>query len=159
MKKLFTLLLVFAATLATHAQFSKDTKYVSTSLSGLNLEYNRKGSFRMGLNTDVGYFVADALMLRGSASFKHYGKNADQVTLGAGVRYYFLQNGISLGTGLEYSHLSPNINDLRIPLEVGYTFYLNHYIAIEPAVYYKMSINDFADGSEVGFRIGLGYYF
>ena len=41
----------------------------------------------------------------------------------------------------------------------GYTFYLNHYLAVEPAVYYKMSTNDFSDGSTVGLKIGLGFYF
>lgn len=160
MKKILTLLLlVFAATMGTHAQFTKNTKYIGASLSALHLDYSQKTNFRVGLNADGGYFVADALMLRGSVGFNHYGKNADRVTLGAGLRYYFLQNGISLGSGMEYTHHSPNINDLRIPLEVGYTFYLNHHIAIEPSLYYKMSLNDFANGSEVGFRLGLGCYF
>ena len=51
------------------------------------------------------------------------------------------------------------MNNLHIPLELGYTFYLNHYVAIEPQVFYKVSINDFTRGSEIGLRLGLGYYF
>lgn len=160
MKKfLSTLLLLFALATAAQAQFSQGTKYVSTSLSGLNMSYSDKSEFRVGMNADGGYFIADCLLLRGSVGFNHYGRDHDEVTLGVGARYYFLQNGVSLGTGMEYSHLSPNINDLRIPFELGYTFYLNRHIALEPALYYKMSLNDFTQGSEVGFRLGLGFYF
>ena len=50
-------------------------------------------------------------------------------------------------------------NNIRIPIEIGYTFYLNQHIAIEPSVYTKLSLNDFNDGTEFGLRIGLGYYF
>ena len=50
-------------------------------------------------------------------------------------------------------------NNIRIPIEIGYTFYLNQHIAIEPSVYTKLSLNDFNDGTEFGLRLGLGYYF
>ena len=50
-------------------------------------------------------------------------------------------------------------NNIRIPIEIGYTFYLNQHIAIETSVYTKLSLNDFNDGTEFGLRIGLGYYF
>ena len=46
-----------------------------------------------------------------------------------------------------------------VPVEIGYAFYLNHYLTVEPSVYYKMSMHDFSDNSSVGLRIGLGYYF
>mgnify|MGYP000963046378 CR=1 FL=1 len=32
-------------------------------------------------------------------------------------------------------------------------------IDIEPQVFYKLSVNDFTQGSEIGMRIGLGFYF
>ena len=51
------------------------------------------------------------------------------------------------------------VNNIRIPIEIGYTFYLNHYLAIEPAIYSKMSLNHFSDGTEFGLKIGLGFYF
>lgn len=50
-------------------------------------------------------------------------------------------------------------NSFCIPIEVGYTFYLNHHLAVEPSVYYKMSLNHFGDCSTVGLRLGLGYFF
>jgi hypothetical protein len=48
---------------------------------------------------------------------------------------------------------------LRIPVEVGYAFFVNKNITIEPAVYYKMSLADFSDNSTVGLKIGFGFYF
>lgn len=51
------------------------------------------------------------------------------------------------------------VNNIRIPIEIGYTFYLNHYLAVEPAIYTKMSLNHFSEGTEFGLKIGLGFYF
>lgn len=161
MKRFFTfgLLLFVLGTLRVSAQFSQGTCYVSTSLSSLNFNYSDKGGVRVGINIDGGYFIDDCLMIRGSYGYNHYGKKSDAFDMGVGIRYYLQQNGLSIGTGTEFSHQSPNINNLRIPIEVGYTFYLNHYIAIEPQLFYKASLNDFSGGSEVGLRIGLGFYF
>ena len=101
------------------------------------------------------------LVLLATLSFtkSHAQFDAGTGYLAAGLRYYIIQNGLSIGTGAEFSHHAPNINNLHIPLELGYTFYLNHYVAIEPQVFYKVSVNDFTGGSEVGMRLGLGYYF
>lgn len=51
------------------------------------------------------------------------------------------------------------IHNLRIPIEIGYTFYVNHFLAIEPAVYSKMSLNHFSTGTEFGLKVGVGFYF
>ena len=48
---------------------------------------------------------------------------------------------------------------MQIPLEVGYAFFLNRYLTVEPAIYYKMSLDDFSDKSTVGLRVGFGFYF
>ena len=97
-------------------------------------------------------------MLKGNLNYAHT-KAVDEISIGAGARYYFEQNGIFLGAGAEYSHFTPNNNDLRIPVEVGYAFFVNKNITIEPAVYYKMSLADFSDNSTVGLKIGFGFYF
>lgn len=160
MKKILTLLLLlvsFAA--ASRAQFEQDTRYVNASLSNFGLSYNDRGGFRLGMNAEGGYFFEDNWMLLGSAGINHYGERSNEVTLGAGVRYYFSSNGVSLGTGLEYMHRSVSQNNLRIPFTVGYTYYINHFLAIEPQLFYKISANDFSGGSEFGMRIGLGFYF
>lgn len=161
MKRFFllTLLLFTLAVGKSHAQFDAGTGYVAAGLSGLNLNYTDKGGIRAGINIDGGYFIADCLLARGGFGYNHYSKHDDAFTVSAGLRYYIIQNGLSIGTGAEFSHHAPNINNLHVPLELTYTFYLNHYIAIEPQVFYKVSVNDFTGGSEVGLRLGLGYYF
>ena len=52
-----------------------------------------------------------------------------------------------------------NSNDVQIPLEVGYAFFVNRFITIEPSLYYKMSLHDFSDNSTFGFNIGIGFFF
>jgi len=158
MKKLLISLLFACVAVGASAQFSQGTKYIGASFTNLGMSYSKNNEFRFGINLEGGYYVADCWMARAYAGYEH-AKHVDDVYIGAGVRYHFYQNGIFLGAGLEYDHITKSNNDLLIPVEVGYTFYLNHYLAIEPSVYYKMSTNDFADGSTVGLRIGLGYFF
>lgn len=158
MKKFFAVLLVFLAAINADAQFTEGTKYLGTSLTNLGMSYNTKSKFRFGLTAEGGYFFADNFMARAYAGYEHQ-KDVDNFNIGAGLRYHILQNGLFLGAGVEYAHFSPKANDFLIPVEIGYTFYLNHYLAVEPAVYYKMSTNDFSDGSTVGLKVGLGFYF
>ncbi|MBO6189563.1 MAG: outer membrane beta-barrel protein [Alloprevotella sp.] len=159
MKKAILTLLVALIATAANAQFEKGTKYVGASFSNFGLSYSKKSKFSIGVNAEAGYCFADSWMLRANVGYTYQKNAANDFTAGAGVRYYILQNGLFLGAGVEYKHQRPNFNDLLIPVEIGYTFYLNHYLAIEPSVYFKMSTNDFGDGSTVGLRLGLGYYF
>ena len=160
MKKILSLLLLLAGcTLGAHAQFEQDTKYVNASLSNVGIGYNDRDQFHGGINLEGGYFFEDNWMVRAEIGANHRGVKNNDITLGAGVRYYFDSNGVSLGTGIEYMHKNVNENDLRLPFTLGYTFYLNHYLAIEPQLFYKLSVNDFSHGSEVGMRLGLGFYF
>lgn len=162
---IITTALALATATAAHAQFTEGTKYIATSLSGLNMSYSKSSEFNFGLNAEGGYYFADAWMARANMGYNH-AKTLDGFTLGAGVRYSFLQNGIFIGGGLEYAFdkytntgYTERVNNLRIPIEIGYTFYLNHYLAVEPAIYSKMSLNHFSEGSEFGLKIGLGFYF
>lgn len=159
MKKLCTLLLLLVAAFTTaHAQFEQGTKYVGASTSGLGLSYSSNEKFRLGFDAHAGYFVADCLMLRASAGYEHK-RNVDDVRVGAGVRYYFDSCGVYLGAGAEYNHFTKSNNDLMVPLTVGYAFFLNQYLTIEPSLYYKMSLHDFGGNSTFGASIGLGFYF
>lgn len=60
--------------------------------------------------------------------------------------------------GVPWTHKNTN-NNISLALEAGYCFYLNHFMSIEPALYYNMCLNDFSDGSRVGVKVGLGFYF
>lgn len=158
MRKITTLLLLFVAALTAHAQFEKGTKFVGLSTSGLGLSYSASEKFRLGLDAEAGYFVADCLMLHGNVGYEHT-RSMDDVRVGAGVRYYFDQCGVYLGAGAEYNHFTSNNNDLMIPLRAGYAFFINKNVTIEPALYYKMSLHDFSNNSTVGVSIGFNFYF
>ena len=141
MKKIISFLFVLFVAVSANAQFREGTKYVNASLSNLGFSYSKADRFRFGLQLDAGYYIADRWMVH------------------AGLRYNITQNGLFLGAGAELSHHTKGSTDLYIPAEVGYTFFLNHYLTIEPAVYYKMSLSHFGDNSTAGVRVGLGYYF
>lgn len=158
MKKIILTALFGVMTLAANAQFEKGTKFVGASLSGIGMSYNKSEKVTFGLDATAGYFIADNWMLRGNLNYQHKNK-LDAVNLGALARYSFRENGISLGAGLEFNHYFSESNDLSVPVEIGYTWFLNKKLTLEPAVYYKMSLCDFADNSTVGLRIGFGYYF
>ncbi|MBO6059636.1 MAG: hypothetical protein J6P67_05795, partial [Bacteroidaceae bacterium] len=87
------------------------------------------------------------------------GPDFNEVVLGAGARYYFQSNGIFLGAGLQYRHSVAQNDFLQLPLEVGYCYYLNQHVSIEPAIYFEPCLNKFSDGTKVGLKIGLGFYF
>lgn len=158
MKKLFIVILLMSCVLNAQAQFEKGKKYVGASLTGLSMSYSDNEEFRLGLDAEAGYFIADCFMLKANVGYEHT-RVMDDVRLGLGARYYFMQNGIYLGAGAEYNHFTKNNNDVMIPVEVGYAFFLNEHLTIEPSVYYKMSLHDFSGNSTVGLRIGMGYYF
>lgn len=158
MKKWMTLLLLFAATLTASAQFEKGKKYVGASLSGLSLSYSTNERFRIGLDLDAGLFVADNVLVKANIGYEHT-RVMDDLRAGLAARYYILQNGIFLGAGAEYNHFTKSNNDVMIPVELGYAFFVNRYLTIEPSIYYKMSLHDFSNNSTVGARIGMGFYF
>lgn len=162
MKKSLLLLFFAVVSMSSYAQFEKGTKYVGASLTGLNLSYSGDEKFCMGLATTGGYFVADSWMLYGRLTYEHKwqeGRDINDVVVGAGARFYFKQNGIFLGTGLQYRHAAVNTDYVQIPFEVGYCYYFNQHISLEPAIYYDLCLNKFSDGSKVGLKIGLGIYF
>ncbi len=158
MKKILLVAVLLVGTIVAKAQFEQGTKYVGASLTNLGLSYSSTEELRFGVDATAGYFLFEDVMLKGTLSYNHK-PHTDDISIGVGGRYYFDQNGIFLGAGVEYCHETKNYNDLRIPVEVGYCFYLNHYVSIEPAVYYRMSIDDFSDKSTVGLKVGFGLYF
>lgn len=160
MKKLLLAAMMALAVVPASAQFEKGKVYVNTNFTGLNLAYSGNEKFTFGLGAMGGYFFADSWMVYGTLGYNHQGsQKRDDVTVGAGCRYYFIQNGLYLNLGAQYQHVSPNINNVQICPEVGYTFFLNQHVTIEPSVYYNMSLNDFSNGSKVGLRIAFGYFF
>lgn len=158
MKKMAIIAALLLTTLTATAQFERGTKYVGGNLSGLGFSYNHDTKFQFGLGADAGYFINDGWMFKGNMGYEHR-YHMDSFSLTASARYYFVQNGIFLGAGLGYDHYMKHSDSVSLPIEVGYCFYLNHNVAIEPSVYYRPSFNQFSDCSTVGLRIGVGYFF
>ena len=115
-------------------------------------------------------------------------KNRNDLQIGVGGRYYIEQNGIFLGVGLAYQHATNvtfsqhesiiggttengpvekrtvynyygNRNYVHLTHEVGYCFYVNNYLSIEPSVYCNLCLNRFSEGTEIGLKLGMGFYF
>ena len=159
MKKLLMLFAALVITLTASAQFEQGKKYVGASLSGLDLSYNGSKELSFGVSGKAGCFVADNLLLYGTAGFDHAGKNADDYFhVGAGGRYYITQNGIFLGANAKFVHANSNYNDLMPGIEVGYAFFINHSGTIEPSIYYQQSFKRHSDYSTIGLQIGIGIY-
>ena len=174
MKKLLMIIALAVSSLTASAQFEKNTSYLNTSLSGLDLSYSGGQKFRLGLDATGGFFVEDNWMAFGRLGFQHQwlpGQDNDvnNVKIGLGGRYYFSQNGIYLGCALQYEHANNIDNDLKLmgckgnylqlSPEVGYCYHINHYLSVEPSVYYDICLNKFTKGSRIGLRLGIGYYF
>lgn len=157
-KKIALLMMVLAVALSANAQFEKGKKYVGASLTGLNLSYNGNDKFNLGLNGQGGYFLIDNVLAMANVGYQGNGEAPDALTLGVGGRYYILQNGIFLGANVQYTHAYDDYNDVMPSVEVGYAFFINRFITIEPALYYQQSFKDHSNYSTVGLRIGLGVY-
>ncbi len=160
MKKFIIALVLFtAASSSALAQFDKGKMYVATTFDGVGISYSKATKFQFGIGGNVGYMFAKDLMLIGRAGFDFSNKKMQEVYVGADCRYYIEQNGLFLQAGLKYAHECGNYNDIAISPEVGYCFFLNKSLTLEPAVYYNISLNDFSDHSKFGLKIGLGWFF
>lgn len=164
MKKIVLGLMMVLFTMTANAQFEAGKKYIGASVSGLNLSYSKQSKTTFDLSATAGAFVFDDWMVTGQLGYNHV-QDANLFEIGLGWRYYIAQNGIYLGLGALYAHSdSGDGSDFKtdnffITPEIGYAFFINEYLTIEPAVYYRMSLNDFSDGSTVGLKVGLGFYF
>ena len=166
MKKLIVALFAMLVSANTFAQFERDTYYVNASVTNLGLSYSGESKLNLGVNATAGMFIEDCWALVGEVGLDYNHKHLQEFSAGAGLRYYVIQNGLYLGAGARYLHLHDanlegghkNLNDIQAKVEVGYAFFLNHYVTIEPAIYYNQSFKD-QDFSEVGIKVGLGFYF
>ncbi|MCR4994626.1 MAG: outer membrane beta-barrel protein [Bacteroidales bacterium] len=169
MKKMILGCLLALCTLSANAQFEAGKKYVSLSSSSLGLSYSKNDKLRFDVGLKAGMFVERAWMVYALAEYNHkqlmyssFGDRKvyqDEVELGLGGRYYIEQNGLYVGLGLQYGHSEQHFDNFYVAPEIGYVFFINEYLTIEPSLYYHMSLNDFADGSKVGLKLGMGFYF
>lgn len=159
MRKIILTLVITALSVASaSAQFEKGKFYLNGTLPSFGISYSDAKDLGMGLELNAGYFFEDNLLLIGSTGFEYNNKKWSEIYAGIKGRYYILQNGLFLGAGARYVHEYKNFNDLQLTPEVGYCFFLGRNVAVEPSVYYSMSITDFNHKSEVGLKIGISIF-
>ena len=96
MKKIAIVMMALVISVAANAQFEQGKGYVAASMSGLDIS-NQTKEFHLGLNAQLGYLFEDNLMALGTLGWDHWDKTGDNFVLGAGARYYIVQNGLYLG--------------------------------------------------------------
>ena len=164
MKKLFVMMIGLMAAVSVNAQslksdtpFTEGKVYVGASFSSTDLSYSGSTKGHLGVQGKLGYLFADNLMGLAQVS---YDKNTDvpySISMGAGGRYYIEQNGLFLGASAIYRHHS-GFDDLLPSVQLGYSFFINRTVTIEPELYYEQSLKNHKDYSTVGLRIGIGIY-
>lgn len=161
-KLLFTLILGLTATVVAQAQYTKDVPpfgagkvYVGASMSSFDIGSSCK-DFHVDLSAKGGYMFADNLLALGELGWNKWEDCDALLSLGAGVRYYIEQNGLFLGAGARLANITHDL-DLQPNASLGYAFFLNRTVTIEPELYVNISTKDF-DYSSFGFRLGIGIY-
>ncbi len=142
---------------SANAQFEQGKVYVNANLSGFDFSHNGLMGSHFDIGAKGGYLISDNFSLLADINYTYYKDQFDKFNVGAGARYHISQNGLYLGAGVnlmvfEGTDVAPSVN-------VGYTFFLNKTVTIEPELYYRQSLVNHDDYSTVGFRIGIGIYF
>ena len=170
MKKIFLTLVCAIVAMASQAQgytkpsfdrppFGEGKYYVSTGLSGFDLNFFDCKKWNLDVQAKAGYLFTDNWMVTGQLGYGYHECAANDFTLGAGLRYYIVQNGLYLGAGANYVHNNHDYDDFMPTVQLGYAYFLNRTVTIEPEIYYNQSLKSHSDYSGFGFRIGFGIYF
>ncbi len=139
--------------------FGEGKYYVATALSGLDLNFNSNEKWKLDLSAKAGYLFTDNWMATAQMEYNYRRYESNSFSAGAGLRYYIEQNGLYLGLGANYLHKWHDYDDFMPTAQIGYSFFLNRTVTIEPELYYNQSLKDHSDYSGFGLRIGFGIYF
>lgn len=159
MKKIIIMLAMLTMTMVAKAQFEAGKTYVNASLSGMDLSFSGTQQGKFDIGALAGYFVEDQWLVNVQAGMHHPGKGGKATTtVGVGGRYYVLDNGLFLGVNGKFL-FSPGYNDIMPGIELGYCFFLNDKLTVEPSIYYDQSFRNHSDYSTVGLKVSMGVYF
>ena len=157
MKKIAMIVMALVMTVSANAQFEQGKADVGASLSSFDLSYSRLTEGSIALQGKVGYLLADNLMATAQLSYAKQKDVPAVMSVGAGGRYYIVQNGLYLGASALFKH-SKGYDDLLPSVQVGYSFFVSRTVTVEPEIYYEQSFKNHADFSKIGLRIGIGVY-
>lgn len=150
--------LALMTAVGAQAQFESGKKYVNASLTSLDFSYNGLAKGNFGLQASGGYLFADNLLAEAHLAYNKQKDVPYELTVGVGARYYIIQNGLYLGVTGDIIHAGDVYDDIMPGVHLGYAFFINGSITIEPEVYYRQSFKNHSDYSTVGFRVGIGLY-
>lgn len=156
-KTIVTAMFALLASISANAQFEQGKTYIGASLSGIGLSYNGSEKAKFGVEAKGGYMVDDNVLLTGEVAYGKQHEMPFSFGIGAGGRYYMVQNGLYLGASVSYKHCD-DFNDLQPSIQLGYAFFINRTVTIEPELYYIQSFKNHSDFSTIGVRIGVGVY-
>ncbi|MBQ9640837.1 MAG: outer membrane beta-barrel protein [Bacteroidaceae bacterium] len=160
MKKLFLAAILAVMGIANaSAQFEKGKFYGGASASGLGISYSETTKFAFGFDALGGYLFANNWMAMAELGYNFHNSDTHSVSAGLRCRYYIVQNGLFLSLGAKYLHEFSSYNDFFLTPEVGYCFFLNRNVTLEPSIYYNMSLTDFGNKSRFGLKVGFGFFF
>jgi len=160
-KRILFLLTALTLSMASFAQFEQGKTYINGNISGLNAKFNGSDKWKIDLGFRGGYMVEDSWMLMGELDYNYRKYEPKTFALGAGVRYYIAENGLYLGAGAKFANHSfdgESTSDFLPNIQIGYVFFLNKSVALEPEFYYEQSLKDHSNYSNVGFRVGIGVF-
>lgn len=139
------------------AQFEADKKYLGASLNGLDLSYDNHKKFALNLGFNGGYMVEDDMLIIGTTNFDFYDSELRSFELGGKLRYFFEENGIFIGAGASFVSLKHYYDDFKLTAEVGYCYFLNKNLTIQPRLYYDLGFSE--SGRRLGLAVELGWFF
>ena len=148
---------------SSFAQFEQGKYYLGAGVNSAGFSYDSTNKLSFGAEANVGYMFEQDWLAIADFGLKTSDSTINELTLGAKCRYLIEQNGLFLQLGATLKHEKvkglDSYNDILVTPEVGYCFFLSHYVAVEPSIYYDMSLSKFSDRSRVGLKIGLACYF
>lgn len=160
MKKLvLAFLLAVCGISSAFAQFEQGKKYLGISTNAAGISYSKTQKLGINAGVNAGYMFEEAWMVIGEVGFDYHNEDMQQLYAGVKCRYLIEQNGLFLQLGGKYVHEAKSFNDLQITPELGYCFFLGKHMAVEPSLYYDVSLSDFSDKSKFGAKVGLAWYF
>lgn len=156
MKKIALFVMALIVSVAANAQFEQGKFYCGASFSGFDLGYSGLTKGHVNVQAKGGYLLWDNIMATAQLSYEKSKDTPAAFSCGIGGRYYIEQNGLFLGAGARLANITHDL-DLQPNASLGYAFFLNRTVTIEPELYVNISTKDF-DYSSFGFRLGIGIY-
>ncbi|HQW01849.1 MAG TPA: hypothetical protein PLV75_06940 [Saprospiraceae bacterium] len=136
--------------------------------NSIKTEGNDTSEIWFNLSPNVGYYITNDLAIgaRFSLFTYSYGGSVNyQVGVGPWARYYFInslfaQAGMDFGSaGFDFFSFNADGGSTTIHMGIGYSWFLNNSVAIEPSLQYSIYSADedglLADYTRFGFNIGV----